>query len=99
MSVQEAPITPSLERISINHITGRIVRERSYSSSSSSSLKFFIGVDEDNATSNNWDQYASSHSASPTSNWEVEPVNPPTDKVLVVMDYHLFELSFIITVP
>ncbi|KAG5561230.1 hypothetical protein RHGRI_004302 [Rhododendron griersonianum] len=87
MSVQEAPITPTLERISTNHIAGRSVRERSYSSSSSSSPKFLIGVDEDSAASNNWDQYASSNSTSPTSNWEVEPLNPPTDRVLVVMDY------------
>ncbi|KAI8550360.1 hypothetical protein RHMOL_Rhmol06G0099700 [Rhododendron molle] len=42
-----------------------------------------IRVDEDNAANNNWDQYASSHSTYPTSNWEVEHVNPPTDRVLV----------------
>ncbi|KAG5565898.1 hypothetical protein RHGRI_001722 [Rhododendron griersonianum] len=85
MSIQEAPITPTLERISTNHITGRIVCECSYSSSSSSSLKVLIGVDEDSAANNNWDQYASSHSTSPTSNWEVEHVNPPTDRVLVLI--------------
>ncbi|KAG5553389.1 hypothetical protein RHGRI_011315 [Rhododendron griersonianum] len=55
MSVQEVPITPTLERISTDHIAGRIVRECSYSSSSSSSLKFLIGVDKDSAASNNWD--------------------------------------------
>ncbi|KAG5527293.1 hypothetical protein RHGRI_028253 [Rhododendron griersonianum] len=87
MSVQEAPITPTLERVSTNSIAGRVVREHSYSSSSSSSPKFLIGVDEDSAVNNNWDQYASSHSTSPTSNWEVEHMNPPTDRVLVVMDY------------
>ncbi|KAI8569905.1 hypothetical protein RHMOL_Rhmol02G0314100 [Rhododendron molle] len=60
MSVQETPVTPALERISTDHIVGRIVRERSYSSSSSSSPKFLIGVDEDNTITNNWDQYAPS---------------------------------------
>ncbi|KAG5552723.1 hypothetical protein RHGRI_010730 [Rhododendron griersonianum] len=68
MSVQEVPIPPTLERISTDHIFGKIVRERSYPSSSSSSPKFLIGVDEDSAANNNWDQYASSHSTSPTSN-------------------------------
>ncbi|KAI8535360.1 hypothetical protein RHMOL_Rhmol10G0168000 [Rhododendron molle] len=87
MSVQEIPVAPTLEQVSTNHIAGRIVCERSYSSSSSSSPKFLIGVDEDNATNNDWDQYASSHSTYPTSNWEIEHVNPPTDRVLVVMDY------------
>ncbi|KAI8571043.1 hypothetical protein RHMOL_Rhmol01G0086400 [Rhododendron molle] len=86
MSVQETPITPALERISIDHIVGRIIHERS-SSSSSSSLKFLIGVDKDNVVTNSWDHHASSHSTSPTSNWEIEYVNPLDDRVLVVMDY------------
>ncbi|KAG5565473.1 hypothetical protein RHGRI_001381 [Rhododendron griersonianum] len=84
MSVQETPITPALERISTDHIVGRIVCERSYSSSSP---KFLFGVDEDSAVTNSWDPHASSHFTSPTSNWEVEPMNPPTDRVLVVMDH------------
>ncbi|KAG5553069.1 hypothetical protein RHGRI_011059 [Rhododendron griersonianum] len=92
MSVQEVPIAPTLEQVSTNHIAGRIVRERSYSSSSSSSPKFLVGVDEDNAANNNWDQYASSHSTSLTSNWEVKHVNPPTDRDL---SGNLFNAFFI----
>ncbi|KAG5565904.1 hypothetical protein RHGRI_001728 [Rhododendron griersonianum] len=91
MSIQEVPITPTLERISTDHIVGKIVRERSYPSSSP---KFLIGVDEDSAANNNWDQYTSSHSTSPTFNWEVEHINPPTDRVLVVMDYPPIQTFF-----
>ncbi|KAI8572858.1 hypothetical protein RHMOL_Rhmol01G0232700 [Rhododendron molle] len=76
--------SPSLQHWSRFPLT---IRERSYSSSSSSSPKFFVEVDEDNAANNNWDQYACSHSTSPTSNWEVERVNPSIDRVLGVMDY------------
>ncbi|KAG5565759.1 hypothetical protein RHGRI_001618 [Rhododendron griersonianum] len=87
MSVREVSISPTLERISIDHIFGKIVRECSYPSSSSSSPKFLIGVDEDSVVNNNWDQYASTHSTSLTSNWEIKHLNPPSDRVLVVMDY------------
>ncbi|KAG5523817.1 hypothetical protein RHGRI_030718 [Rhododendron griersonianum] len=87
MSVREVSISPALKKISTDHISGKIVHECSYPSSSSSSPKFLIGVDEDNVVTNNWDQHVSTHSDSPTSNWKIEHLNSPSDRVLMVLDY------------
>ncbi|KAF7113161.1 hypothetical protein RHSIM_RhsimUnG0154400 [Rhododendron simsii] len=87
MTVQEVSISPTLKKISTDHIFGKITCDRSYPSTSSSSPKFLVGVNEDIVVANDWDQYVSTHSNSPTSNWEIEHLSPPSEKVLVVMDY------------
>ncbi|KAI8526320.1 hypothetical protein RHMOL_Rhmol13G0299000 [Rhododendron molle] len=96
MTVQEVSISPTLKKISTDHIFGKITCDRSYPSTSSSSPKFLLGVNEDIVVANDWDQYVSthSHSNSPTSNWEIEHLSPPSERVLVVMDYPFLRTFF-----